>query len=95
MIETPVKFFSFSLSLFKISSSTFAHIPVTLFAQFHQTFVIRLQLTNCCLLSFGECLVDVTRQVVQKDFIFPIILEDLPQIERLLPIFVFDVGGVG
>lgn len=93
--KSPVKFFSFSPSLFEISSSTLAHIPVTLLAQFHQSLGICWQLTNCCLLNFGKCLVDVTRQVVQKDFIFPIILEDLPQITRLFPVFVFEVGGVG
>lgn len=70
-------------------------MPVTLLAQFHQKLVIRLQLTNCCLLNFGKCLVDMTRQVVQEDFVFPIILEDLPQITRLFPVFVFDLGGVG
>jgi hypothetical protein len=36
----------------------------------------------------------VTSQVIKKDLVFLVILEHLPQIAWLLPVFLFDVGRV-
>lgn len=51
--------------------------------------------TSGFLLNLRKCLVDMPRQVVQKHFVFTIVLEHLPQGTWLFPVFVSNVRGVG